>query len=146
MKIRNYTAADKEKVVGLFRMNTPQYFAPGEENDLLYYLEQESENYFVLEDDSMLIGCGGFNFSEDKTMGRISWDFFHPEQQGKGLGSMLLQFRIEKLKEYENVKIISVRTSQMAFRFYEKSGFELKETVKDYWAKGFDLYRMEILL
>ena len=38
---------------------------------------------------------------------------------------------------------ITVRTSQLAFGFYEKRGFELKGIEKDYWAEGFDLYRME---
>ena len=42
-----------------------------------------------------------------------------------------------------SVRRITVRTSQLAFGFYEKRGFELKGIEKDYWAEGFDLYRME---
>ncbi|WP_128548246.1 GNAT family N-acetyltransferase [Larkinella soli] len=143
INIRPYTPADREAVIGLLRLNTPRYFAESEEGDLIYYLENHAGHYFVLEEEGRMLGCGGFNLSDDGTVGKISWDFFHPEHQGRGLGSRLTRYRIEKLKEHASVKTVSVRTSQMAWRFYEKQGFELKEVVLDYWAPGFDLYRME---
>jgi ribosomal protein S18 acetylase RimI-like enzyme len=143
MTIRPYSAADKENVLHLLRLNTPQYFAPSEEADLVYYLENHADNYLVVEADGALLGCGGFNFSDDRNVGKISWDIFHPDHQGKGLGSALTRYRIERLKEYDSVRVISVRTSQVAYQFYEKFGFRLREVVKDYWAEGFDLYRME---
>ncbi|MDQ3191018.1 MAG: GNAT family N-acetyltransferase, partial [Bacteroidota bacterium] len=74
-----------------------------------------------------------------------SWDILDPNYQNKGLGSLLLKFRIEKLKEFKSLKRITVRTSQFAYKFYEKNGFELKEIIKDYWAIGFDLYNMNYL-
>jgi ribosomal protein S18 acetylase RimI-like enzyme len=33
----------------------------------------------------------------------------------------------------------------LVYPFYEKHGFELIEIVQDYWSRGFDLYRMELL-
>jgi ribosomal protein S18 acetylase RimI-like enzyme len=143
MTIRPYTAADKENVLHLLRLNTPRYFAPSEEKDLVHYLDHHAQHYFVVESGGEVLGCGGFNFSDDRTVGKISWDIFHPGHQGKGLGSALTRYRIEKLKEYDSVRTISVRTSQVAYLFYEKFGFRLREVVKDYWAEGFDLYRME---
>jgi ribosomal protein S18 acetylase RimI-like enzyme len=142
MTIRKYTDADRESVLHLLRLNTPRYFAPSEEKDLVYYLDNQADHYFVVESGGEMLGCGGFNFSDDRTVGKISWDIFHPGHQGKGLGSALTRYRIERLKEYDSVRIISVRTSQVVFKFYEKFGFRLQEVVKDYWAEGFDLYRM----
>lgn len=141
--IRAYKPEDQASVLQLLRLNTPEYFAPEEEKDLVYYLDNEMEHYYVLEYNGMLVGCGGINFSQDQSLGKISWDIFHPSYQGKGLGSRLLKFRIGQLKALGHIKTISVRTSQVAYRFYEKQGFRLVETVKDYWADGFDLYRME---
>lgn len=142
MTIRAYNPGDKPAVLALFRLNTPAFFAESEEEDLEYYLEHEAHHYFVLEVDGLLAGCGGYNLADEGKSGKISWDIFHPQQQGKGFGQALTAFRIRKLIEEEKVQHISVRTSQMAYRFYEKQGFVLEEMVADYWAPGFDLYRM----
>jgi GNAT superfamily N-acetyltransferase len=131
------------EVISLFRLNTPAYFAVEEEKELSNYLDHFSQHYYIIEWDGNIIGCGGINLSGDLTNARISWDFFHPDHQGKGQGNRLLKFRIEKIKEFKSIKTITVRTSQLAYPFYEKAGFVLKETIKDYWARGFDLYRME---
>lgn len=141
--IRPYQPADQPAVLDLLRQNTPQFFAPEEEKDLLHYLQHEREQYYVVAAAGAVVGCGGINFSADGTVGKISWDIFHPQHQGKGLGSLLLQYRIQKLKATPQVQAITVRTSQLVYSFYQKNGFTLKEVVKDYWAPGFDLYFME---
>ena len=56
---------------------------------------------------------------------------------------LLLKYRIEILKSIDGIQKITVRTSQLAYKFYEKQGFTLKEIQRDYWAKGFDMYSME---
>lgn len=143
--IREYKNSDKEAVLNLLKLNTPKYFSSEEESDLVYYLENEIEYYFVLEFNKKIVGSGGFNFSGDKTTGKISWDILHPDFQGKSLGSTLLNYRIERLKKFKEVQQITVRTSQLVYQFYEKLGFKLIEIVEDYWAKGFHLYKMEYI-
>ena len=124
--IREYKNSDKETVLNLLKLNTPKYFSPEEENDLVYYLENEIEYYFVLEFNKQIVGSGGFNFSGDKTTDKISWDILHPNFQGKTLGSTLLNYRIERLKKFKEVKLITVRTSQVVYKFYEKTGFQTR--------------------
>ena len=141
--IREYEPTDKDAVINLIRLNIPKYFAPTEETDLNYYLDHERELYYVLLFDGQIVGCRGINFEDNKTTGKISWDILHPQYQGKSLGSQLLKYRIEKIKVIDSIQKITVRTSQLAYKFYEKQGFELNEVKEDYWAKGFDLYRME---
>ena len=143
--IREYKSIDQSSVMNLIRLNTPEYFAPEEEDDFSNYLDNERELYYVLLFNEKIVGCGGINFAENKTIGKISWDILHPEYQGKSLGTRLLEYRIEKLESIKSVQKITVRTSQVAYQFYEKQGFELKEIKKDYWAKGFDMYKMEYL-
>lgn len=143
MKIRKFETSDTPRLLELLRLNTPEYFSKSEEADLLYYLENEIEYYFVLLVDDVILGCGGFNLSEDLKTGKISWDIFHPESQGKRFGTALTNYRIERMKEIKSIEKISVRTSQLVYPFYAKFGLELKEVVKDYWAEGFDLYRLE---
>ena len=141
--IREYQSKDKNEVINLIRLNTPEYFAIDEEEDLNKYLETEIELYYVLLYDQNIVGCGGINFVDNSTTGIISWDIFHPDYQGKSLGTKLLKHRIDKLNSIDGIQKITVRTSQVAYKFYEKQGFELIETKKDYWAEGFDMYKME---
>ena len=141
--IREYKSIDKNAVLELIRLNIPKYFASSEEDDFSRYLDSEIELYYVLLFDKKLVGCGGINFSDNRMTGKISWDILHPEYQGKSLGTYLLEYRIKKLKSIDSVQRITVRTSQLAYKFYEKRGFELLEVKKDYWARGFDMYRRE---
>jgi N-acetylglutamate synthase-like GNAT family acetyltransferase len=141
--IREYAQKDQNELFHLLQLNTPAYFAKAEEADFIHYLEHELEDYFVMELDGTIIGCGGINYSDDKASGKISWDILHPEYQGKGFGKMLLEYRIQRLLNTSGISQITVRTSQLVYPFYEKSGFRLLEIVKDYWAEGYDLYLME---
>lgn len=143
ISIRPYNPADKAALLRLMDLNTPDYFAVSEKDDFQNYLEQEIELYFVITSQNQIVGCGGINCENEKTIGIISWDIIHPDFQGKGFGKKLLQHRISKLKLIPLVQKIIVRTSQSTFKFYQKQGFELLEIIPDYWAEGFDLYAME---
>lgn len=143
IRIREYAPADKPAVMELLRLNTPRYFAPAEAEELASYLDTERELYFVVLAGEQIVGCGGINFADDGTTGRISWDIFHPQYQGRALGSRLLAYRIGRLRALGHVRRITVRTSQLACGFYGKRGFVLQEVRRNFWAPGFDMYRME---
>lgn len=142
--IRPYKKEDLPAALELFRKNTPEYFAPSEEVDFVEYLDQLLEDYFVLEDAGRLVGCGGINYFEDEKEARISWDMVDPEFQGKGIGRKLVEHRLSVIKNKEKFERIRVRTSQLAYAFYQKFGFELEGIEKDFWAPGLDLYQMSM--
>lgn len=142
MTIRPYSPSDDPALLELLRLNIPQYFAESEKADLIEYLANHIDHYYIVEIDKMIKGCGGFNRTPDNKRGVLSWDIIHPDAQGKGIGSTLAKFRIAEMQKL-GVAEIGVRTSQHVYKFYEKMGFTLKEIVKDYWAEGFDLYDME---
>lgn len=142
--IRAYNPGDKEEVLKLLRLNIPRFFAPSEEADLVKYLDETVEQYYVVERNGQVIGAGGINYLENRALARISWDIIHPAYQGQGIGNELTRFRIDKIKETPKIKLIQVRTTQLAYRFYEKLGFQLVATEKDFWAQGFDLYDMKM--
>jgi len=140
--IRTYSAPDKQKVIELVRLNTPQYFAETEQADLDHYLDHEIEDYFVYEADGNILGAGGINYILENHEARISWDIVHPEFHGQGIGSQLLQHRIDRIHAIPEVQLISVRTSQLTSGFYAKHGFTLEHTQSDFWAPGIDLHHM----
>ena len=143
MLIRKHQENDRKAIIQLLRLNTPAYFSPNEEKDLEYYLDNHADNYFVLEENNKILGCAGFNISPDGRTAALSWDIVHTDTQGKGVGTALTFFRIAQIKKVETVEIISVRTSQLVYKFYQKFNLQLREIVKDYWDVGFDLYRLD---
>lgn len=144
MNIRKYKTINKQQVIKLLELNTPTYFDPSEEKELEYYLENQIEDYFVVEIDDQLIGAGGINYELEENRAIISWDVVHPDFQGRGVGSALTKHRLAILAANQKVEEIIVRTAQMTNKFYEKMGFQLIEVVKDYWAKDYDLYLMKL--
>ncbi|MGJ1325009.1 GNAT family N-acetyltransferase [Sphingobacterium faecium] len=142
--IRAYEVRDREIVLSVMQENIPAYFAQDEMEDLKYYLDFEIEQYFVLEAEGKIVACGGINLELEERRGVISWDIVLPSEQGKGYGRKLLEHRIAILKSMPDIDRITVRTSQMTYLFYQKNGFILNQIVKDYWAKDFDLYSMEL--
>lgn len=145
--IRIYSHHDKEKIIHLIQLNTPQYFAAEEEKELVFYLDNFSQQFYLIEKNDEILACGGINaVSENPNKMRLSWDIVHPMWQGKGIGTELTKFRIDRIKKIPNISTIEVRTSQLVESYYQKFGFKTVEIIKDYWAKSFDLYRMEMFV
>lgn len=142
--IRKYTDKDKSGVLDLLKYNTPEYFDPSEERELIAYLDNEIEDYFVVEEDRKIIGSGGINYFPEEKTARISWDIIAPKYQGKGVGKQLTLHRLDYIRKSDSVESIVVRTSQLVYKFYKNVGFKLEKVEKDYWAKGFDLYLMKM--
>ena len=143
IRIRVFQNDDLPAVLDLFRHHVPEAFAPTEEADLVTYLRREREDYFVITENSVIIGAGGINYFPEERIARLSWDLLHPTAQGRGIGRALVHHRIEHIREIGAYETVVVRTSQMAYRFYEKVGFKLIKAKPNYWADGYDLYIME---
>lgn len=139
--IRAYQPTDLKEVMDIFLMNVPDYFAPEEQAELERYLDENSEHYFVYLEEQKIVGAGGYNCLPPQ--GRISWYFIHPDYQGRGIGRALAQHALEGLKQHKDIDQIIVRTSQHAWPFFKKLGFDLIKKEKNFWAPGFDLYEME---
>ncbi len=109
---------------------------------MCYPVDRELEDYFVVEINNTIVGAGGINYSPKEQSAIISWDLIAPSYHGKGIGTQLTQFRIKHIHTKPNVNSIIVRTSQLAYPFYKKMGFNLETIKKDYWAIDYDLYYM----
>lgn len=110
ISIRPYDSKDYQTILNVFDLNTPIYFSPSERKDLENYLRSHLELYFVVEHNGVVIGSGGINFKENKTVGCISWDLLDPKYHGKGIGTKLLNYRLNELQKLA-VDKVTVRTS-----------------------------------
>jgi len=144
IQIRPYHSTDKNALLHIFRDNIPKYFDPKEIHDFENYLETESETYHTIELGNKIVGGIGAVVNEARSTGSIAWIFFDPEHTGKGLGKFAVDYCITELKKNPAVKKLTVRTSQLVYVFFEKFGFKLIRTEKDYWGDGLDLYEMEV--
>ncbi len=146
MDIRKYIPEDNERLLKLLQLNIPKYFAVEEAEDYEVYLNSKIEDYFVIEKEGEIIGGGGINYFPEEKTARLSWDLLHPNHHGQGFGKQLVLHRIEYVSNKKGYDILVVRTSQLVYPFYEKSGFRLENISKDYWAEGFDMYYMELYI
>lgn len=140
--IRAYRKEDFEAVLSLFDQLSPHFFHPDERIDLENYLGNQVEDYFVWEENGSILASGGLNYFPKQSQIRISWDMVAKDFHGRKIGMQMLHFRLKLAEKRHGYKQVVVRTSQHAWKFYEKAGFELQEQVKDFWASGFDLFLM----
>jgi len=143
MIIRPFNIADKDHLTDIFKLNVPTYFAANEIYDFEQYLSQHSETYLTIEHEGKIIGGTGYYVNTSDNSGRITWIFFHPDAKGLGSGKNAVEYCLKMLRADPGVKMLVVTTSQFAFKFFEKFGYELVKTEKDYWGPGLDLYLME---
>ena len=141
--IRPYKPADRAKLIEVFMLNVPKHFDPKEVNDLEGYLDKLPETYYTIEVDGTIVGGVGCVVEQDLS-GSITWIFMHPNYAGQGLGRAAVEHCLSILKNDERVNVFKARTSQTAYRFFEKMGFQVKAIQKDYWAEGLDLYVVEM--
>ncbi|MBL6870719.1 MAG: GNAT family N-acetyltransferase [Flavobacteriaceae bacterium] len=142
--IRAYKKEDFEQLIELIQHNTPPFFDVSEEILFRNYLKS-TPNYYVVEKNHSIIAGGGFELDNKHTTS-LSWGMVHPNWQGKGVGAELTQFRITEIKKNSDIQKVCIKTSQLVWKFYQKMGFDLLKTEKDFWAKGLDLYEMELAL
>ena len=142
--IRPFNVADTASLLQLFSWNTPEYFGEEELPHFETYLASSPTNFFVMEIDGIVVGCAGYGYHAATHTGQVSWFVFHPEYQGQGLGTKILNFCLIQLKKEQEMQKIIVRTSQLVEGFFSKAGFKTTHQEKDYWAPGYDLYLMEL--
>lgn len=144
MHIRKYNKEDKPKLLEIFDFNVPKYFAPHEAKLFSDYLDTKVEDYLVITDQEEIVGSVGYHFMDDPNKAVIAWIFFNPKFQRKGYGRFAVKHCLKLIRSNDSIRIIEVRTSQYGNKFFESFGFNLKLYKEDYWAKGLDLYHMEM--
>jgi [ribosomal protein S18]-alanine N-acetyltransferase len=139
--IRSYLLSDRQDLINVFQSNVPDYFAQSELIDLIEHLDQKESDYYVIVQNNEIVGGGGIALEEDDTVS-ICWGMVRRDYHKKGMGKLLLEFRLRKIQEHFPGKKICVRTSQHTEAFFHKFGFRTIYSEKNYWAEGLDLFTM----
>ena len=141
-KIKSYNNCFFEPCLSLFKSNTPFFFDISEQVLFQNYLIKANINYYILFDlNKKVIASGGYAHETDGSI-VLTWGMVHQAFHNKGYGTLLLEYRLNKIQsEFRGTSII-LNTSQKTFKFYERFGFQVIKITNNYYGDGLDRYDM----
>lgn len=145
MNVRNYHINDLNALILIMKKNIPVYFAPSEIIDFITFLKSvEYHRYKVVEVEGQIIGGCGL-LEQEGGIGKISWIMFDPDYQRSGMGTNIVNELIQEYFKTGGSKVVAY-TSNVAYLFFKKLGFQSVYSKADYWGKGLDLVYMELMV
>ncbi|QHW00683.1 GNAT family N-acetyltransferase [Spirosoma endbachense] len=146
MLIRPFKSSDSGQLLAAFRKNIPTAFGVNELGEYAEFLRTNTDPYFVADHDGQVVGACGHYITSDGQVSRICWILTDPDAKGLGVGKALLAYNLGLIRQRSGSQLVECRTSQVAYQFFEKSGFQLQYTEPNVWAPGLDLYFMTLNL
>ncbi len=149
INIRPYEVRDKQACVEAFVSNIPKYFTKQEVLDFEAFLDRIIQphvkgftHYFVIEQDTQLVGCGGYGDKEGTQHLSLAWGLVHNAFHKQGFGLALLQHRLQHAQlHYSNLPLV-LDTTQHSFGFFEKFGFRVTKITEHFYEPGMHRYDM----
>lgn len=139
--VRNYRVGDKAACLALFDSNVPDFFDASERDMFAEFLDAPAGEYFVIERDDRVCGCGGI-VREDRGQARFSWGMVDNGLHGAGLGRLLAEHRLQVIEETGDYSEAELFTTHRVAPFFAKFGFEIQGVEKDGFAPGMDKVQM----
>lgn len=138
--VRPYCLADRTSCVRVFESNVPDGGMLPEETEMFCAdLESGDLRYFVVEDDSgAIVGSGGY----DAPAARLCWFVVDLRRQREGLGSLLLEECLTRMRQELGDVPFYLDTSQHGREFYARRGFRVVSEERNSYAPGLDRYDM----
>jgi N-acetylglutamate synthase-like GNAT family acetyltransferase len=146
--IRLYHKNDKQQCLDTFKSNVPDFFSENEIADFEAFLDRletgiSKTQFYVIEDENRIVGCGGFGDKDNKNIISLAWGHIHKNEHKKGLGQQLLTYRLALIKQLFPQLTLTIDTTQFSYGFYEKNGFRLLKITENYYTEGMHRYDME---
>ncbi len=143
MKVKKYTSCEFESCIDLFMSNVDKYFDMTELKEYRVFLCEEAENghYFVLKENNVTVGAGGFIYLKGDFW--LDWGVVHRSKHGLGLGGKLLEFRLDEVRKTNSFATVRMYTSQYTVGFYERFGFVIKSITENGYGENLHKYELE---
>ncbi len=144
MKFRKYLSHDRAACLALFDGNLEPYFDPKERPGFESFLDNPPKTYFVIEAETgEIVACGGY-WEEKQGIASFCWGMADRNRHGQGLGKMLTEQRLLRIKKDPRFREARMGTSQHTSGFYKKFGFALTFVKEN--AYGPNLHHCEMTL
>jgi N-acetylglutamate synthase-like GNAT family acetyltransferase len=152
LAIRAYQISDKQACLEVFESNVPKYFTQAEIADYDKFLEMipikveaNKTFYYVVVFENKVIGCGGFGDKDNSDIITLAWGLIHQNFHKKGIGKVLLDYRLDQIKEKFPNQPVYIDTTQYSYGFFEKYGFETIKITNNFYEKGLHRYDMKLV-
>lgn len=146
--IRTFVESDMASCLAIFDGNCPKYFDPSERADYEKFLNTQAvaHGYLVIEEKGKVVAAGGIAINEETKSGWFCWGLVDTSLHGMGLGSQLVEARLDQARLNRSVACVHMDTSQKTVKFYERFGFVTEKITQDGYGAGLDRYDMTLKL
>ncbi|MFF1946071.1 GNAT family N-acetyltransferase [Rhodococcus qingshengii] len=141
MIIKEYRNSDYADCLEIIRGNTPDFFAPEEISEFEEFLTELRSSYYVVEVDGTIVACGGWSLRPDGSAS-LCWGMVKRSEHRKGIGSYLLDERLQLIRSEGSVSSVALVTSQHSQPFFERLGFDVVGIEPDGFSLGLDAVHM----
>jgi GNAT superfamily N-acetyltransferase len=150
MEIREYTRKDRLACLRVLDSNIPGFFKPEARDDFTDYLDElgsPGHTFFVLENHAKhLIACGGVYIFPGAVLASLNWGMVARAYHRTGIGSALLEYRLNWLRETAIVRNVMLNTPQRASGFFEQFGFTFETSIENPDGTGLQHLEMRLKL
>ena len=147
MIARAFRREDAAGCLAVFDSNLPDFFSEAERAPFAAFLEALPGPYLVLEDEAgSVVGCGGYAIEEDGRTAALCWGMVMRSLHGSGLGRLLVEERLDRIRQEERATAAILNTSQHTRAFYERFGFVTERVIPDGFGPGLHRCDLRLLL
>jgi GNAT superfamily N-acetyltransferase len=141
---RPYSSNDRERCLGLFDANCPEFFAPNERADYLSFLETSENGYELCLIDDEIAGAFGLS-GNDASRRRLNWIMLNPQFQGLGAGRAIME-KVAVLAASAGIQVVDIAASHMSAAFFARFGAVAMKVIDNGWGPGMHRVDMELSL
>ncbi len=125
MLIIKYIPDFREDCIGIFRSNLPKYFADEELEQFKNFLDHDiQENYYVVQSEGLIIGCGGIFLDQSNGEAGLSWGMVHADYHRRGIGKFFTQYRIDLLKKLILTQLLKLKPHSIQQIFIKREALK----------------------
>jgi ribosomal protein S18 acetylase RimI-like enzyme len=100
-------------------------------NDEMLKKRLKQSSMFVAEIDGKLVGFANFSPVNQEGMTELIAIYLHPDYQGKGIGTALLEEGIQRLRGVQEIHINVEKNNSIGMNFYKAKGFAVASEFDD---------------
>ena len=147
MITRDYQPYDRAACLAVFDSNVGGSFLASERLDFQTYLDTLPGPYLVVEENDVIIACGGYATNIDAPdTADLCWGMVRLDFQRAGIGKVLVDARLDRIREDGAYRYVCLKTSHETAAFYERFGFVIEQVVENGIAEGLHRYDMKLTL